>query len=180
VANNVAVLERLFSMTPTPNLSLDTLAEQVGSLLGQKRLTIATAESCTGGLIANHLTNIAGSSAYFLGAVVCYANTVKESLLGVSAEALLREGAVSEIVAAQMAKGVLASLGTDLALSVTGIAGPGGGSAAKPVGLTYIGLASRAGHLQVVRQIWQSDRVGNKQQSAAAALQLALAYLQSG
>jgi nicotinamide-nucleotide amidase len=123
----------------------ETLADAVGALLHACGTTLATAESCTGGLIGKLLTDTPGSSAYFKGAVVAYANEAKVELLGVDPAALRQHGAVSPEVAEQMACGARRRLGADFALSATGIAGPGGGTAAKPVGLVYIGLADGAG-----------------------------------
>ena len=148
----------------------------VGMRLREAGLTVAAAESCTGGLILKRLTDIAGSSAYVLGGVVSYANRVKQHVLGVDADVLAREGAVSEPVARQMAEGVRALLGADVALSVTGIAGPGGGSAEKPVGLTYIGLSAAEG-TWVRRFVWTGDRAENRRLSADAAFRLLLDYL---
>lgn len=119
----------------------DTLASVVGELLLQRGETLAVAESCTGGSIGSLLTAISGSSRYFLGGVIAYDNSVKIGLLDVNPHDLAREGAVSDIVAQQMALGVRAKLGATWGLSVTGIAGPGGGTETKPVGLVYIGLA---------------------------------------
>ncbi len=123
----------------------DSLASVVGSLLLQRQQTVAVAESCTGGGLGQLLTDIAGSSAYFHGGVIAYDNRVKVNLLQVEATAIADQGAVSAIVAEQMALGARALLHTDWALSITGIAGPGGGTPAKPVGLVYIGLATPSG-----------------------------------
>lgn len=153
------------------------LEAQVGQALARAAFTVSTAESCTGGLIAHRLTNIAGSSAYVLGGVVAYHNDAKLRLLDVPPDVLMAHGAVSEPVAAQMALGARALFATTYALSVTGIAGPGGGSAEKPVGLTFIGLAGPDGLLVVERHVWPYDREGNKQASADAALRLLLAHL---
>lgn len=112
---------------------------------GGAAFTIATAESCTGGDVARRITRIGGSSAYFIGGVVAYANDVKRQVLGVPEDILANPGAVSEPCAQAMAEGVRALLGTDLAVSTTGIAGPEGGTARKPVGLVYIALASAGG-----------------------------------
>jgi PncC family amidohydrolase len=150
---------------------------QVGILLKEKGLTVSTAESCTGGLVAHRMTNIAGCSAYFMGCVVAYDNRIKQKLLHVREETLLLYGAVSEPVALQMAAGARVLLDTDFALSVTGIAGPGGGSVDKPVGLTYVGFASRAGIAVARRYVWDGDREGNKNASAEAALALLLEML---
>ncbi len=156
-----------------------TLENQVGELLGRHGLTLATAESCTGGLIAHRLTNIPGSSSYFMGGVVAYAYEAKEALLGVQHETLMQYGAVSEQVALEMARGVRQRLDTDLGLSVTGIAGPGGGMPEKPVGLTYIALVGSQGE-RCERHTWPGDRWENKALSAEAALRLLLTYLQDG
>ncbi len=123
----------------------DTLASVVGRLLMERSQTISVAESCTGGGLGQMMTAVPGSSSYFLGGVISYDNRVKQSLLGVEAHTLASCGAVSSEVATAMASGVRTRLGTDWGLSVTGIAGPGGGSAEKPVGLVYIGLSSAAG-----------------------------------
>ncbi|HIK44099.1 MAG TPA: competence/damage-inducible protein A [Leptolyngbyaceae cyanobacterium M65_K2018_010] len=123
----------------------DTLASVVGALLLQSQQTLAVAESCTGGGLGQMITAVAGSSAYFLGGIIAYDNAVKVNLLHVDPAVLEREGAVSSEVAVQMALGVQAALKTDWALSITGIAGPAGGSDTKPVGLVYIGLATPTG-----------------------------------
>jgi len=149
----------------------------VGTLLQEQRKTIGTAESCTGGLVAHLLTNISGSSAYVLGGVIAYANEIKQSVLGVQEKTLITHGAVSEQVAGEMALGAIRLLGVDIAVSITGIAGPSGGTPEKPVGLTYIGLADKGGIYQVQRHIWSSDREGNKLASASAALSLVIEYL---
>ncbi len=118
------------------------LEEVVGALLKQRRLKIAVAESCTGGLVGGRITNIAGSSEYFEGGVIAYSNPAKTSLLGVPKDLLDRHGAVSSEVAAAMARGVRQSLSADLGVAITGIAGPGGGTEKKPVGLVYTALAT--------------------------------------
>jgi nicotinamide-nucleotide amidase len=124
------------------------LPEVVGGLLTQAGLTVATAESCTGGLVAKYLTDIPGSSEYVLGGIVAYSNSVKTKQLGVDEQVLAAHGAVSREVAEQMALGAVRALGADCALSTTGVAGPGGGSEEKPVGIVYIGSAV-AGVVQV-------------------------------
>src|ERR1017187_2609811 len=116
------------------------LEKVVAKAFLNKKATLAVAESCTGGMLAKCLTDIAGSSAYFVGGVVSYSNRVKESDLGVSTQILQRFGAVSKETAAAMAKGVRQNLGSTWGIGITGIAGPGGGTSAKPVGLVYIGL----------------------------------------
>lgn len=153
-----------------------SLEASLSVALRDRKLTLATAESCTGGLIAHRLTNVAGSSAYFLGGVVAYSNAAKERLLGVPSATLAAYGAVSEAVALALARGARTAFHADLALSVTGIAGPGGGTPDKPVGLTYIGLAAPDGEW-VERHVWQGDRAAVKAQSAEAALSLAARYL---
>lgn len=128
----------------------DTLANVVGALLRQKQQTVSVAESCTGGGLGAMFTEIAGSSDYFWGGVIAYDNRVKMSLLEVSAEALDHHGAVSDIVAQQMALGIKKRLGTHWGMSITGIAGPGGGTDIKPVGLVYIGIADPEGNVESV------------------------------
>jgi PncC family amidohydrolase len=154
------------------------LEAQIGVLLSQQSKTLSTAESCTGGLIAHRMTNISGSSAYFMGGVVSYDNAVKSGILHVPVELLQTVGAVSEEVARAMAANVLELLHTDYALSVTGIAGPGGGTLTKPVGLTYIGLAMPGGEVMVHKFVWSGDREANKASSADAALTMLLTELQ--
>jgi PncC family amidohydrolase len=158
---------------------MDELLEvRVGELLKALTLTVTAAESCTGGLVLHRLTNVSGSSAYVVGGVVTYSNEAKMRLLGVSQPTLEQFGAVSQQTAAEMAVGVRGLFGADIALSVTGIAGPSGGTPAKPVGLTYIGLtAADLPAPWIERHVWDSDRVGNKEQSADAALRLLLRYL---
>jgi nicotinamide-nucleotide amidase len=121
----------------------DTYPMYVGQLLRRAGLKVATAESCTGGLVGKLLTDLPGSSEYVLGGVISYANSLKQDLLGVSAELLQAHGAVSEEVARAMAEGALEQTGADLAVAITGIAGPGGGSAEKPVGTVCFALARR-------------------------------------
>ncbi|MBA2254976.1 MAG: CinA family protein [Chloroflexi bacterium] len=137
---------------------------------------VATAESCTGGLIGHALTEVAGSSDVYLGGIVSYDDEVKASLLGVQTDTLARHGAVSAQVAVAMADGARRALGATIAIAVTGIAGPGGGSAAKPVGLTYVAVADKEGH-DVRRHQWSGDRATNKLASAQAALVLLLERL---
>lgn len=149
----------------------DTLASAVGALLRARSATLALAESCTGGLIGALLTDTAGSSDYFLGGVISYANTAKRALLGVRAETLETHGAVSEPTAIEMAAGARDRLGADFAISVTGIAGPGGGSFEKPVGLVYVGLAAADGVTAKPYQIGAtSPRDVIRQWAARAAL----------
>jgi nicotinamide-nucleotide amidase len=152
----------------------DTLASVVGGLLKAKGQTLAVAESCTGGGLGQRLTDIPGSSEYFMGGVISYANRVKVDLLGVNADDLAAAGAVSEIVAQQMASGVKAKLGTDWGVSITGVAGPGGGTDTKPVGLVYIGIASPDGGVEGIKYQLGNRREREliRQMSAAQALNL--------
>lgn len=152
---------------------------EVGQHLREQKLMFAAAESCTGGLLLHRLTNVSGSSAYVAGGIVAYSNAAKHSLLGVQEHTLNVFGAVSEQVAAAMARGVRAALGSQIGIGITGIAGPDGGTAEKPVGLTYIGLSTPDFSL-VRRFVWEGDRVANKEASADAALQMLLEYLISG
>jgi nicotinamide-nucleotide amidase len=131
-----------------------TMEETVGKLLREQGRTVATAESCTGGLVAHRLTNVPGSSAYVRGSVVAYANSAKQALLGVSPATLETHGAVSEETAAEMAAGARRALGADLAVSTTGVAGPDGGTADKPVGTVCIGFASASETVAVRYQLW--------------------------
>lgn len=144
-------------------------AAVLGERLRAKGMTLAVAESCTGGGLADAITDVAGSSDYFLGGVVSYANSAKEQLLGVDPAMLAIDGAVSEPVARAMAKGVRRLFGADLAAGITGIVGPSGGTAEKPVGLVYIAVSSASG-TTIRRYTWDRDRVGNKRLSVEAAL----------
>jgi len=155
------------------------LARRLFDVCVDRGLTVATAESCTGGLVAHAITEIAGSSAYYLGGFVTYANDIKRDQLGVGAELLAAHGAVSAQVARAMAEGARTRLGTDLAVAITGIAGPGGGSDEKPVGLTYVAVADSTG-VDVRRHLWSGDRSENKRDSAVAALELLLDRLGQG
>ena len=139
----------------------------------ERGLTVSLAESCTGGLVAAALTEIPGSSGYFLGGVVSYADAAKRELLDVAEAILAAHGAVSAQTARAMAEGARARFGTDLAASVTGVAGPDGGSAEKPVGLTYIAVADGNG-VDVRRHVWPGDRAENRRDSVVAAIDLLL------
>ena len=153
------------------------LEDRIGEVLTQRGLTLAVAESCTGGLLGHRITNVSGSSAYFQGGVISYSNEAKERILGVAHEILVEYGAVSKETALAMALGARRLLDTDIAVSVTGIAGPTGGTPEKPVGLVYIGLAAEGVELSQ-RHIWEGDRSHNKERSAQAALELLLTYLE--
>ncbi len=150
--------------------------EEVLGLLRELKMTLSSAESCTGGLVAKRITDIPGSSDVFAGGVVAYANDVKVRLLGVSQAMLDTRGAVSPETAAEMAAGVRTRLGTDIGVSVTGIAGPGGGSTEKPVGTVWFGLAHQAGVKTSTRTI-PGDRGRVRMISSLAALELVREYL---
>jgi PncC family amidohydrolase len=153
--------------------------EEIIARLVEQGRTVAVAESCTGGLVGHRLTQVPGSSAVFLGGVIAYHNAVKERVLGVPADVLQREGAVSEATALAMAEGARRLLGADVAVAVTGIAGPSGGSDDKPVGLTYVALADSDSRT-CERYLWRGERTANKESSAEAALALLRRYLSDG
>ncbi|MCA3270647.1 MAG: nicotinamide-nucleotide amidohydrolase family protein [Roseomonas sp.] len=155
-----------------PEATLD----QARNLLAQmdaKRMTLATAESCTGGLIAAALTAIAGSSSVVMAGFVTYSNDAKQKMVGVSPESLSQHGAVSAEVARAMAEGARARAGVSLALSCTGIAGPGGATPGKPVGLVFIGCARDGASTLVERHVFPGDRAAVREATVAAALDLA-------
>jgi nicotinamide-nucleotide amidase len=155
---------------------ITTLADQVGIILKRRGLWVCAAESCTGGLFLSSLTDISGSSAWVAGGVVSYSNEVKQQVVGVQEATLNQYGAVSEPTAREMAAGVRKLIGADIGIGITGIAGPGGGSSEKPVGLVYIGMATPES-TTVERCLWQGDRIENKQQSVVRALQMILQWL---
>ena len=146
-----------------------TVEDKLVEMLKAQGLTCATAESCTGGGIGSAITSVPGSSDVFAGGVVSYSNAVKRDVLGVSQESLDRYGAVSSEVACEMASGVRRLLKTDLAVSVTGIAGPGGGSAEKPVGLVWFGVSTATG-TRTERAIFAGDRASVRRQAVIHAL----------
>ena len=143
----------------------------VGGLLREKNLTIACAESCTGGLLTSKLTDVAGSSAYVQGSIVCYSNEVKNKLLRVKAETLKNFGAVSYETAFEMAANVRDILGTDIGVGITGIAGPDGGTAEKPVGTVYISVADK-NNVSVKKFNFSGTRTEIKNQSAQSAMEM--------
>ncbi|MEA5498615.1 competence/damage-inducible protein A [Limnoraphis robusta Tam1] len=159
----------------------DTLASVVGQLLQKNNSTLAVAESCTGGGLGQMITRVPGSSSYFRGGIIAYDNAVKTALLGVNPQDIEQWGAVSEIVAEQMALGVRSQLNTTWGLSITGIAGPDGGTETKPVGLVYIGLAGSEGQAQSFKFLFGSlrDREWIQRVSACSALDLLRRQLQS-
>lgn len=146
------------------------VAERLIADLASKGAMMVTAESCTGGLIGASLTDISGSSAVFERGYITYSNEAKMSNLGVSEEALIQFGAVSGEVAEQMAKGAVQASKAEFGISVTGIAGPGGGTEDKPVGLVYIGLAADDGRSKVIRHLFTGDRSAVRQQTVDTAL----------
>ena len=155
---------------------MEKLEVIVGQMLAERKLKLATAESCTGGLVGHRLTNVPGSSGYFEGGIIAYSYEAKERLLGVHHDTLYEHGAVSAETALEMARGARKALGTDIGVAVTGIAGPGGGLPGKPVGLVYIALSARTGE-RVEHFVWDSDREGNKAYSAEAALAMVKEFL---
>jgi nicotinamide-nucleotide amidase len=152
------------------------LEEVVGELLVRHGLRLATAESCTGGLIGHLITNVAGSSTYYLGGVTAYSNEAKVNLLGVSRKTLEWNGAVSQRTVLEMARGVRKAMGADIGVSVSGIAGPTGGTPDKPVGTVWIGLSSDREEF-AQHFLWSGDRLSVKEQSAQAALKMVLEHL---
>lgn len=147
------------------------LAQALGEACLRRKLWVATAESCTGGAVAEAITRIPGSSSWFDRGFVTYTNQAKEQLLDVSRETLRGNGAVSEDVAAEMASGALAASPADLVVAVTGIAGPGGGTMTKPVGLVWFAWAYRGGPAQCRRFVFDGDREAVRRQSVLVALQ---------
>jgi len=148
-----------------------TLAQALGNILLEKQQTLATAESCTGGLLSDKITNVPGSSNYMLGGIIAYANSAKINLLNVSEKTLDRFGAVSKLVALQMAKGAAERFGSDIGISTTGIAGPGGGTNEKPVGTVWIGYWSSGRHF-ALKALFTNGRLLNKKQSTAVAMEM--------
>lgn len=146
------------------------LTDVVGNLLTVKKLTIAVAESCTGGMLANEITNIAGSSAYMLGGVIAYSNRAKEDILGVEKEEINRFGAVSKNVALAMARNTAKKFGADVGISTTGIAGPGGGTDQKPVGTVWIGFYLKNENF-ALKTVFTNNRLVNKQRTVMVALE---------
>jgi len=149
---------------------LKGLAEQVAESVQQRRLMLVTAESCTGGWIAKTLTDLPGSSAWFDAGVVTYSYEAKEALLGVNPHTLERTGAVSEETALEMVSGALARFGAGVAIAVTGIAGPSGGTEEKPVGTVWIGWKRRGGYAHAKLFHFDGDREAVRRQTVAAAL----------
>ena len=156
---------------------MQDLIEKISRLLKEKQMKIATAESCTGGLLGHSITNIPGSSQYYQGGVISYSNDLKMQLLGVTEETLLRHGAVSEETAREMADGLKRAVKADICIATTGIAGPGGGTAEKPVGLVYIALSANK-NKRVNKYIFKGTRVENKRNTCKSAFKMVLNYLE--
>jgi len=154
-----------------PGDELVDLAHRLQGACIARGLSVAAAESCTGGLVAHVLTEVPGASAYVRGGIVAYADEIKRELLGVPGSVLAAHGAVSAQVAVAMAEGVCRRMGTSLGIGVTGVAGPGGGTDAKPVGLVYVAVAG-LGRTTVRRFQWDGDRSANKRDSAQSAIEM--------
>jgi nicotinamide-nucleotide amidase len=166
-------IEKLKELIPTLiyGYGKDTMEEVVGRLLKEKRLTISTAESCTGGYLAHMITSVPGSSEYFTGSVVAYSNRIKQEFLGVSDQSLIDHGAVSEEVVREMAEGARKRFNTDIAVSISGIAGPDGGTIEKPVGTVWIAVATKTG-TTAKKFMFGEHRGRNIRRAALAALNL--------
>ncbi|MCA1588034.1 MAG: CinA family protein [Chloroflexi bacterium] len=159
---------------PPTHAALVRAARRLGRAVVDRGWQMASAESCTGGMLGHVVTEVPRASDHYLGGILSYSDAVKEELLGVPGDLLKRVGAVSAEVAEAMTAGVLARFpAADLAVAITGIAGPDGGSEEKPVGLTYVAAALRSGPAIVERHVWRHDRSGNKAASTLAALDLA-------
>ena len=166
-------------MADDPLADLTGLAVRLGARCAELGVRIATIESCTGGLVGHLITEVSGSSAWFVGGFVTYSDDLKREMVGVPPAVLAAHGAVSAQVAMAMATEGRDRTGADLAVSVTGIAGPDGGTQSKPVGLTYVAVADGV-EVAVRRYAWSGDRSENKRRSAAAALELLLERVEAG
>ncbi len=155
---------------------MSNLEQDIGELLNKYHLTLGAVESATGGLISHLITNVSGSSDYYQGSITSYSNEIKMKLVGVKKDTLETYGAVSQQVAEEMAAGGRKALQVDVCIADTGIAGPGGATASKPVGLFYLGLSHKNGTFSR-RHIFTGDREGNKKQAAEAALSWVKEYL---
>lgn len=151
--------------------AITALSQRLGAACKRRGVMVATAESCTGGGVAQAITRIAGSSEWFERGFVTYTNVAKEQMLGVSRVTLEAHGAVSQEVACEMAAGAIAFSRADASVAITGIAGPGGGTAGKPVGLVWLAWAYRGGPVQARRFVFRGDRAAVREQSVAIALQ---------
>jgi len=162
-------------MNPPSDAELARVAAELGAALRARAWRMATAESSTGGLIGHAITMTSGASDYYAGGVICYSNAAKEELLGVPADVIAQYGAVSELVAVALAEGAADRFQAEVGISVTGIAGPEGGSDRKPVGTHYLGVARRGQPARVEHHVFSHDRNGNRAAAALASLELALA-----
>ena len=158
---------------------MEALEISTGKLLAERKLTIACAESCTGGLLTSRLTDVAGSSAYVKGSIVSYSNEIKERLVGVKSATLAEYGAVSQQTAKEMAEGVRSAIETDIGVGVTGIAGPDGGTPQKPVGLVYIAVAGKHGTF-IRENHFKGTRSEIKLQTTETALEMIKDYIATG
>jgi PncC family amidohydrolase len=158
------------SQFENPDRRNKKIEAEIVRLLTGRKLTLALAESCTGGCIANQITNVPGASEIFLGGIVAYGNDAKKKFLGVRPKTLRQRGAVSEAVAREMAEGARKKFGADFAIAVTGIAGPSGGTKAKPVGTVFIALAAKSGTV-VSRRLNPFGREKFKEMTARQALE---------
>ncbi len=156
---------------------LMTLEKQIGKILLERSLTLGLAESCTGGLVAGRITDVSGSSAYFMAGLVTYSNKAKTKFLSVPDRIIARHGAVSDIVAGRMAKGVRTAAQVDIGVSITGIAGPTGGSPGKPVGIVFIALATKK-EIFVRKFLFSGTRRQVRRRSSNEALTMLLDYLE--
>jgi PncC family amidohydrolase len=170
---------RIASVGPITVADLTRTAAVLQGICLERGYTVATAESCTGGLVGHAITEVAGSSAYYVGGAVVYSDAMKRAMLGVGEEALEHHGAVSAQVAVAMADGARRRFDATVGVAVTGIAGPGGARPGKPVGLTYVAVADADGH-DVRRFVWSGDRSENKLASADAALRSLVERLGAG
>jgi nicotinamide-nucleotide amidase len=154
-----------------------TLEKKIGKILQERLLTLGLAESCTGGLLASRITDVPGSSAYFMAGLVTYSNKAKTRFLSVPDKIIAQQGAVSNVVAERMAKGVRAAAGVNIGLSITGIAGPAGGSPEKPVGTVFVALATKK-EIFVRKFLFSGNRPEIRKQASEEALTMLLDYLE--
>jgi nicotinamide-nucleotide amidase len=165
-------LRELIGDTVFADREEDTLESVVGRLLGERGESVATGESCTGGLVAERLTRVPGSSAWFRGGAVAYANEAKRAVLGVAAETLAHDGAVSEATATALARGAVDRFDTNWGIGITGVAGPGGGSEEKPVGLVHLAVVDAGGAVSHRRAVFPGDRERVRWQSSQWSLDM--------
>ncbi len=150
---------------------LTELADQLGVVCLERNWVCSTAESCTGGLLAEAITRIDGSSKWFYGSSVCYANEAKENMLGVSSDDIVSQGAVSEVVAKAMVRGILYSDSVDVGIAVTGVAGPGGGTFSKPVGTVWLAWGTPHTGIEAIKYHFDGNRLSIRRQAAFMGLQ---------